>query len=84
MKKKDFKVAVIGEVQSEEGYSQMILVAKDGEAYRTTAKGEDVKNEGEIIIGSKGKGKGKNFIFERHEGTERVEDAPKEVVESMF
>ena len=82
--KKEFKVAAIGDTQSEEGYSQMILVAEDGEAYRTTASGENVKNEGEVIVGGKKKASDDTFTFEGHEGTEKIDDAPKEVLVDMF
>lgn len=59
------------------GLFQMILVAEDGEAFKSCVSCLNVSEEGETITQVDG-------IFHGHELTEKIDDAPKQIIKRLF
>lgn len=86
---KNFKVFRKSENTNSFGLFQMYLMAKDGEAYKSCASQYNVKEVGEVIVGShtvdEETGGCTDYIFNGHELTERLsEDAPADVVKEVW
>ena len=67
---------------------QMILVARDGEAFKTHASMYNAKKQGEIMVQeifiSNETGKVKEKYFRGTEMTSQLEKAPKEVINELW
>jgi len=76
-KMKDFRVAAVSKNTNSFGLHQMIVVAKDGETYKTLASMYNVKKEKETITMVDG-------MFRGCECTEKTVKVPKEVINLIW
>ena len=74
---KGFKVAAVSDNTNSFGLKQMILVAKDGEVYKTCASFLYLKNVGDILTMKDG-------MFKGCELTEKSNIAPKEIINEVW
>ena len=84
---KRFKVAGVSINTNSFGLYQMIVVAKDGQAYQTCANYLNVKKEGDIInqeIALNEEGKIVSARFNGHELTEQIKKAPEDVIKELW
>ncbi len=85
---KEFKVVAKSQNTNSFGLFQMIVVAKDGEAYKTHASQYNAKEQGESVyqkysIDPKTEKK-RNAYFSGHEMTTKIDDCPKNVVKEIW
>jgi len=85
---KEFKVVAKSKNTNSFGLYQMILVAKDGEAFKSHASQYNVKDKDEIVnatvLINEETGKVTATYFTGHELTQRIEKAPQEVIEEVW
>jgi hypothetical protein len=85
--KKEFKVVAVSDNTNSFGLRQMVVIAKDGTAYKTCASYLNVKKKGEILVQTYNltvTGNPTNQHFSGCELTERIEDAPDEVIQEIW
>lgn len=70
---KDFKVVAVSENSNSFGLKQMIMVAKDGMAYKGCFNSLNIKNKGEIISGTVTINENKEELNTMFNGGELVE-----------
>lgn len=84
---KNFKVVAVSDNTNSFGLHQMVVVAKDGTAYKTCASYLNVKKKGEILVQNYNltlNGDPTNQHFLGCELTEKIEDAPTEVIQEIW
>lgn len=84
---KEFKVVAKSSNTNSFGLYQMVLVAKDGEAYKTHASMYNAKEQGETVnqkVVFDTEGNLVSSYFVGHEMTSKIADAPQEVIEQYF
>ena len=85
---KEFKVVAKSSNTNSFGLYQMIVIAKDGEAYKTCASMYNAKEQGEsvhqTVISDDKTGEIKERYFLGHELTEKSPEAPKEVIDEVW
>ena len=84
---RDFKVIAKSENTNSFGLYQMVVLAKNGMAYKTCASMYNVKNEGDIIqqifmLNKEGNEVG--HLFKGCELTEKIESPPEDVIKETW
>ena len=86
---KPFRVAAISDNTNSFGLHQVILVAQKGEAYKACASYINLPKKGDdvfvpLILDKEGNVTGLNFAALGYEIPEKMQDAPKQVVDEIF
>jgi hypothetical protein len=86
----DFKVVAVSENTNSFGLSQCVLVANNGLAYKVCANSINIPKEGDIVkipykAGANGISDATlNFASRGFEIPERIEDAPREIIDEVW
>ena len=85
--RKKFRVGAKSSNTNSFGLYQLILVSKDGDAYKTHASMYNAKDKGEdmtMVIRTNDEGKVMDSYFEGCEATSKLPRPPKEVINEIF
>ena len=78
-----FKVAAVSSNRNSFGLRSMVVVARDGEAYRVLSNDLHIKRQGEVLLVEQCEGRW-NFSALGYEVPEKLPPAPSDVVKELY